>query len=65
MKRRYVTDEEILALFEESDDPFVTIPEIAEQVDLTTEAVRYRLKKLRNEGVVESKNVTAQGWWLA
>jgi response regulator of citrate/malate metabolism len=63
----YVTDEEILAVFEESEYPFVTAPEVAEEVGMTSAGVRNRLFKLVDDGAVETRKVGARArcFWLA
>jgi len=62
-----MTDDEILSIFVNADDPVLTATEIAEQTDLTRQAIRRRLQQLRdNDGVLERKNVGSRAvvWWL-
>jgi DNA-binding Lrp family transcriptional regulator len=60
------SQEDLLDLIREADEPFVTIPELSEQLPLTREAVRYRMKKLEDNGIVARKKTGArsEGWWL-
>lgn len=60
-----VSDKEILHVFDESTDPFVSISELAEQLDMTRQALNYRLRSLEREGEVKSKPAggNAFGWW--
>lgn len=62
-----MTDSEILDQFRESDDPFLTGPEIAESLSVTRQAVNIRLRELHEEGVVERKEAGshAVGWWIS
>lgn len=61
-----VSDEQILELFRDSDDPVLTASEIADQVDLTRRNVLNRLKDLETEGALRSKKVGGRStvWWL-
>ncbi|GAB7092556.1 hypothetical protein JCM18237_28270 [Halorubrum luteum] len=61
-----VSDEQILELFRDSDDPVLTASEIADQVDLTRRNVLNRLKDLETKGAIESKKVGGRStvWWL-
>ncbi|MDY6776467.1 MAG: winged helix-turn-helix domain-containing protein [Halobacteria archaeon] len=60
-----VTDDEILEIFEESDDPVLVASEIAEQLPIGRRAVHKRLKDLEDNGVLESKKVGGRStvWW--
>lgn len=60
-----VSDEELLAVFEESDDPVLTASEIAEYVSIERRSVYDRLRKLKEAGVLESKKVGGRTtvWW--
>lgn len=62
-----VSKEEILELFRESDEPFLTAPEIAEEFDSDRQSINYRLKKLHSRKLVERKEAgsRAVGWWLS
>lgn len=50
------SDREVLELFDRSDEPFSIAPEIAERSDATPQAITYRLKRTRDEGLVDRKN---------
>jgi len=60
-----VSDEEILDVFERSDDPILTASEVAEALDMGRRGILSRLEKLEDEGVLESKKVGGRSvvWW--
>ncbi|MFB6198194.1 MAG: HTH domain-containing protein [Halobacteriaceae archaeon] len=60
-----VSDEEILVLFEEADDPVLKTAEIAEKLPIGRRAVYDRLRALEEAGVLKSKKTGARGavWW--
>jgi len=60
-----VSDQAILKLFDESDEAFITAPEIAAQFGVSRQAVNTRLKRMEENGLVASKNAgaSAVGWW--
>ena len=62
-----VTDDEILESFSEIPCPIRTAPGIAADMDIGSDAVRKRLKKLEGDDKVESKSVGAHAvvWWRA
>jgi len=59
------TDDELLRLFDESDDPVLTAAEIAEELEMTRQGVNYRLRQLDAEGAVARKKIgsRAVAWW--
>lgn len=61
-----ISDEQILELFRDSEDPILTASEIASQVDMTRRWVLDRLKDLEMEGHLQSKKVGGRStvWWL-
>ncbi|MFC6965045.1 MarR family transcriptional regulator [Halocatena marina] len=61
-----VADEEILSVLTEANAPVVTATEIADEIDMTRQAITRRLKRMREEGFVERKEVGARAvvWWL-
>jgi predicted nucleotidyltransferase len=61
-----VADEEILSVLRERDTPVVTATEIANEIDMTRQAVTRRLKRMHDEGLVGRKEVGARAvvWWL-
>lgn len=63
---RHTPDSEIVELFRESDDAFLTAPEVAESLELTRQAINSRLNNLHEDGVLERKKAGshAVGWWL-
>ena len=60
-----LNDQEILKLFDATNEPFLTAPEIAEEFEVTRQAVTYRLKRMHGDGLVERKEAGASsvGWW--
>lgn len=60
------TEDQILAELRQSDDAFMTAPEIAENLGMTRQAVTYNLKNLHERGRVGRKEAgsRAVGWWL-
>jgi biotin operon repressor len=61
-----VPDEQILRLFRESDDAFLTAVEVANNIDMTRAGVNKRLTELEDQGVLSRKRAgsRAVGWWL-
>jgi hypothetical protein len=59
-----ITDDEVLLVFEFADG-VLSAAEIAEPLPLTRQAVRYRLNKMADEGLVGKKKLGARavGWW--
>lgn len=60
-----VTADEILALFEKTDDPVLSTAEVAEQLPLQRRSVYDRLVKLREDGELASKQIGGRNtvWW--
>jgi predicted ArsR family transcriptional regulator len=60
-----ITDQDILKVFDNTDDPFLTAGEIADQLPVSRQAVNYRLDRMHEEGVVDRKKTGARavGWW--
>lgn len=60
-----VSDQELLAAFEEIDGPFVTASELEEILPITRTAIHKRLSTLEQEGKVKRKKPTQHmvGWW--
>lgn len=60
-----VTDQEILKLFDKDNEAFLTAPEIADRFGVSRQAVNNRLKRMEEDGLVESKKAgaSAVGWW--
>lgn len=60
-----VTDEEILAVFRESDEPVLTAGEVAARLPIGRRGVHDRLVDLHDRGVLGRKNVGPRTvWWL-
>jgi predicted ArsR family transcriptional regulator len=64
--KRTVTDKEIEQKMHELPSPAFTTGELAGHFDMTTEGMRLRLEKLRNEGVVHRKKPSQRTviWWV-
>jgi predicted ArsR family transcriptional regulator len=63
-RKETVSDEEILRLFEESSDPFLTTSEVADELGFSNHGARKRLYRLAEEGELEFKRVgNAPAWW--
>ncbi|MDY6765280.1 MAG: HTH domain-containing protein [Halobacteria archaeon] len=60
-----VTEEDILKIFEEADEPFLTAKEIAKELPITREGVLKRLEKMRDKNLVGKKKTGARAvaWW--
>jgi len=60
-----VSDEEILAVFEEASDPVLKAGEVADQLSIGRRVVYDRLRALEDEGVLKSKKTGARSavWW--
>lgn len=60
-----VTDDEILAVFRESDDAVLTAGEVARQLPITRRTVHDRLSSLHEQQFLERKEVGPHVvWWL-
>jgi predicted ArsR family transcriptional regulator len=60
-----VTEQEILKVFDQIEEPFVTASELADELGVSRQAANYRLKRMRDNGLVNSKKTGARsvGWW--
>ena len=60
-----VTEQDILKVFDATEDPFLTTSEIAEQLPVSRQAVHHRLEQMREKGLVDKKKTGARGagWW--
>lgn len=60
-----MTDEEILVVFRESDEPVLTAGEVAAELTIGRRGVHDRLVDLRNRGLLERKDVGPRAvWWI-
>lgn len=63
--RTVVTDEEIISLFCDTDDPFLSASELAEELSFTRQGINKRLRALFERGALERKKCgNGYGWWL-
>ena len=62
-----VTDDEIITVFRETDDPILTAGDVAEAVGVTRQAINFRLHRLNTQGRLETREVgsRARVWWLS
>ncbi|WP_136688006.1 winged helix-turn-helix domain-containing protein [Halorhabdus amylolytica] len=60
-----VTEQDILKVFDSTDDPFMTAGEVAEELPISRQGVHYRLERMREENLVGKKKTGAKsaGWW--
>lgn len=60
-----ISEQDILLVFDKYHEPFLTAPEIADELGVTRQAVSYRLKQMEEKGLVSSKRTGARaiGWW--
>lgn len=61
-----VTDEEILQLFREADDPVLSTAEVTEQLPIKRSGTYKRLVALREEGQLTGKEIGGRNtiWWI-
>lgn len=64
-RKPQVSDDEILSVFREADDPVLIASEVAEHLPIGRRGVYDRLKKLCEEGRLKSKQVGGRStvWW--
>jgi len=60
-----VSDEEILAVFENADDPVLMATEVAKPLSIGRRAVYNRLQSLEEDRILKSKKTGARSsvWW--
>lgn len=60
-----VSDDRILDVLHDSEDPIRTVPKMAEEIDLSRDGLRRRLIDLEDRGLVRSKTAGANAvvWW--
>lgn len=60
-----VTDDEILALFEQSTDPILTTNEVAQEIGIGRRGTFDRLDQLAEDGALMRKSVgSGYVWWI-
>ena len=61
-----VSNEEIIDIFKQSEDPVLTASELAEQIPITRRSTYDRLVSLEEDGILHSKKVGGRTtiWWL-
>ena len=61
-----VSDEEILALFRDTDDPVLSTAEVADQLPLQRRSVYNRLVSLEGKEHLDRKQIGGRNtvWWL-
>lgn len=62
-----VTDQELLMVFRESDDPVLSTSEVADQLPIQRRATLTRLRAVEKQEELESKQIGGRNtvWWLA
>lgn len=60
-----ITDDDIIAVFQNASDPFLTTREVVDQVSIGHRGTYDRLEKLANEDVLRMKKVGKSNavWW--
>lgn len=58
--------EDVLEVMEESDEPFLTVKEIADEVSVSKETVYNRLVELAEDNTINKKKVGSRAviWWI-
>lgn len=61
-----VSDEDILDVFRQSEDPVLSTAEVADAIDMGERGTLSRLKQLVDDGSIKRKKVGAKAtvWWL-
>lgn len=61
-----VSDETIIRIFEEAEDPFLSTTEVADQLDYSQPGIRDRLYRLSDSGLLDTKETGGTRiWWLS
>jgi hypothetical protein len=62
-----ISDEEILAVFRDTEDPVLSTAEVTERIPLKRRATYNRLRSLADEGRLKSKQIGGRNtvWWVA
>lgn len=65
-RKETVSDREILQIFEDTTDPFLSTSEVAEELDFSNEGARKRLYSLAENGFLNFKKVgNSPAWWIS
>ncbi|RLM83845.1 winged helix-turn-helix transcriptional regulator [Halobellus sp. Atlit-38R] len=60
-----VSDEEIISVIKEIEEPVVSASEVASRLGITRTSANMRMKRLRQKGMLSRKNVgNGYVWWL-
>ncbi|WP_436935928.1 hypothetical protein [Halovenus marina] len=61
-----VTDDEILQLFRDTDDPVLSTAEVTNQLPIKRSATYKRLSALRDDGELTGKDIGGRNtvWWI-
>jgi DNA-binding PadR family transcriptional regulator len=60
-----VEDLDVLELLDSSDDPVMSAPELAEQTRIGDRGMYKKLRRMQDDGLVDSKKVgRARVWWM-
>ena len=62
-----VSENEIIDLFRDTDDPVLSTAEVTERIPLKRRATYNRLRSLADKGRLESKQIGGRNtvWWIA
>lgn len=64
-RKPVVTDEQILRLFLESEDPVLAAPELADELPISKTGVYKRLRDFDERGLLDSKKIArGKAWWI-
>lgn len=60
-----VSERDILGAFDAADSPVLTAPDLADELGMSRQAITYRLKRMREAGVVDRMKAGANAvvWW--
>jgi len=65
-RNQRVTDQELLGVFRDRDDPVLSTSEVADAVPIQRRGTLTRLRELEEQGSLESKQIGGRNtvWWL-
>ena len=60
-----VSEQDILKAFDRAEAPFLTAAELGEELGVSRQTANYRLKRMREKGLVDRKETGARAvaWW--